>query len=236
LITFSLQLTLEWTRLRYVWCESDAARYSTPPSQYTLNQTYARLSQNSAKHIANLPAPYPGLPAQGIDPSTGNFTDTYVVCPSAISTRTKLTYAVDLGRRNRQLPRVPDQVCSFHQHPRPHVRGHLEDRCRLVYQAPPVCASAYHFFAGDIVSDDIHVFLALDCWQLDVPCRLARPWRDCHYRLPLGVLPRWQLDHVSPPVCFLRSVLTRHHRGGQMLNNQTIVNFALKLVDSCWNT
>ncbi|KIL63151.1 glycoside hydrolase family 47 protein [Amanita muscaria Koide BX008] len=47
-------------------------------SKYTNNQKYADLALKSAKHIANLPAPLPGLAAQDIDPSTGQSIGGYV--------------------------------------------------------------------------------------------------------------------------------------------------------------
>ncbi|KAF7360386.1 alpha-1,2-Mannosidase [Mycena venus] len=47
-------------------------------TKYTKNATYARLATGSVKHIANLPAPLPGLAAQGIDPTTGQFVGGYV--------------------------------------------------------------------------------------------------------------------------------------------------------------
>ncbi|KAH9026209.1 glycoside hydrolase family 47 protein [Lactarius pseudohatsudake] len=48
-------LTLEWARL----------------SKYTGDDKYRQLAEGAALAIANNPAPFPGLPAQGIDPSTG---------------------------------------------------------------------------------------------------------------------------------------------------------------------
>ncbi|KAI9438671.1 glycoside hydrolase family 47 protein [Lactarius indigo] len=48
-------LTLEWARL----------------SQYTRDDKYRQLAEGAARRIASNPAPLPGLPAQGIDPSTG---------------------------------------------------------------------------------------------------------------------------------------------------------------------
>ncbi|KAH9027045.1 seven-hairpin glycosidase [Lactarius hengduanensis] len=48
-------LTLEWARL----------------SKHTGNDKYRKLAEGAALAIANNPAPFPGLPAQGIDPSTG---------------------------------------------------------------------------------------------------------------------------------------------------------------------
>ncbi|KAJ7185551.1 glycoside hydrolase family 47 protein [Mycena filopes] len=47
-------------------------------SKYTKNQTYADLTAKAVKHLAGLPAPLPGLAAQGIDPATGNFVGGYV--------------------------------------------------------------------------------------------------------------------------------------------------------------
>ncbi|KAF7343284.1 alpha-1,2-Mannosidase [Mycena venus] len=47
-------------------------------SKYTNNATYANLTARSVKHIANLAAPLPGLAAQGIDPTSGNFVGGYV--------------------------------------------------------------------------------------------------------------------------------------------------------------
>ncbi|TFK34476.1 glycoside hydrolase family 47 protein [Crucibulum laeve] len=55
-------LTLEWATL----------------SKYTGNDTYRQLSEKSLQHIANLGAPLPGLPAQGIDPATGQAVGGYV--------------------------------------------------------------------------------------------------------------------------------------------------------------
>ncbi|KAJ7485373.1 seven-hairpin glycosidase [Mycena latifolia] len=47
-------------------------------SKYTNNATYGDLTARSVKHIANLAAPLPGLAAQGIDPTSGNFVGGYV--------------------------------------------------------------------------------------------------------------------------------------------------------------
>lgn len=55
-------LTLEWSRL----------------SQYTGNDTYRKLAEGSVLKMAANPAPLPGLPAQGIDPSTGQPVGGYV--------------------------------------------------------------------------------------------------------------------------------------------------------------
>ncbi|OBZ67538.1 putative mannosyl-oligosaccharide alpha-1,2-mannosidase 1B [Grifola frondosa] len=55
-------LDLEWSRLAI----------------YTGNDTFRRLAENSVRLIANLSDPIPGMPAQGIDPSTGESVGAYV--------------------------------------------------------------------------------------------------------------------------------------------------------------
>ncbi|KAJ7843931.1 seven-hairpin glycosidase [Mycena leptocephala] len=55
-------LTLEWSTL----------------SKYAKNATYGKLAMEAVKHIANLPAPLPGLAAQIIDPGSGDFVGAYV--------------------------------------------------------------------------------------------------------------------------------------------------------------
>jgi len=55
-------LTLEWATL----------------SKYTGNDTYRSLAENSVRHIAQVGKPLPGLPAQGIDPSSGKPVGGYV--------------------------------------------------------------------------------------------------------------------------------------------------------------
>ncbi|KIM46842.1 glycoside hydrolase family 47 protein [Hebeloma cylindrosporum] len=47
-------------------------------SKHTGNQTYANLALKALSHIANLPAPLPGLAAQGINPATGSFVGGYI--------------------------------------------------------------------------------------------------------------------------------------------------------------
>ncbi|KAH8987907.1 glycoside hydrolase [Lactarius akahatsu] len=55
-------LTLEWARL----------------SKYTGDDKYRQLAEGAALKIVNNPAPLPGLPAQGIDPSTGEPVGKYI--------------------------------------------------------------------------------------------------------------------------------------------------------------
>ncbi|KAF7324310.1 alpha-1,2-Mannosidase [Mycena venus] len=47
-------------------------------SKFTGNATYGDLTSKSVEHIANLPAPLPGLAAQLIDPTSGQFADANV--------------------------------------------------------------------------------------------------------------------------------------------------------------
>jgi len=47
-------------------------------TKYTGNSTYRTLTERALKHIATLPAPLPGLAAQGINPKTGAFIGGYV--------------------------------------------------------------------------------------------------------------------------------------------------------------
>ncbi|KAH7886959.1 glycoside hydrolase family 47 protein [Phlebopus sp. FC_14] len=47
-------------------------------SLYTGNDTYRQLAEKSVQHLINMPAPLPGMPAQDINPSTGNANGGYV--------------------------------------------------------------------------------------------------------------------------------------------------------------
>jgi len=55
-------LDLEWSRL----------------SLYTGNQTYTELTEGAVRAVANLASPFPGFPAQLIDPSDNQFVDDFV--------------------------------------------------------------------------------------------------------------------------------------------------------------
>jgi len=55
-------LTMEWNRL----------------SQYTGNHTYQTLAEKSVQHMIHMSTPLPGMPAQGINPKTGNSVGGYV--------------------------------------------------------------------------------------------------------------------------------------------------------------
>ncbi|KAJ8585390.1 glycoside hydrolase family 47 protein [Rhizopogon salebrosus TDB-379] len=55
-------LTLEWNRL----------------SKYSGNSTYQDLAEKSVQYMIDMSTPLPGMPAQGIDPKTGNSVGAYV--------------------------------------------------------------------------------------------------------------------------------------------------------------
>ncbi|KAG1876225.1 glycoside hydrolase family 47 protein [Suillus subluteus] len=55
-------LTMEWNRL----------------SQYTGNSTYQTLAEKSVRHMIRMSTPLPGMPAQGINPKTGDSVGGYV--------------------------------------------------------------------------------------------------------------------------------------------------------------
>lgn len=55
-------LTMEWNRL----------------SQYTGNSTYQTLAEKSVQHMIHMSTPLPGMPAQGINPTTGDSVGGYV--------------------------------------------------------------------------------------------------------------------------------------------------------------
>ncbi|KAJ7185571.1 seven-hairpin glycosidase [Mycena filopes] len=71
-------------KMAFAWTGSNIAEAGTLSlewatlSKYTGNATYGNLTARSVKHIVGLPAPLPGLSAQGIDPTSGNAVGSYV--------------------------------------------------------------------------------------------------------------------------------------------------------------
>lgn len=67
-------------------------------------------------------------------------------------------------------------------------------------------------------------------------------WRGAHpsCRISFSLFQRWKLDiwFVYPPSSYLvgMAYAVLWNTGGKVLNNQTIVNIGLELVDACWNT
>jgi mannosyl-oligosaccharide alpha-1,2-mannosidase len=53
-------------------------------TKHTGNDTYRRLAEGGVRAVIDLADPLPNFPAQDIDPSTGQFTDGYVVSHAAV--------------------------------------------------------------------------------------------------------------------------------------------------------
>ncbi|KXN84060.1 putative mannosyl-oligosaccharide alpha-1,2-mannosidase 1B [Leucoagaricus sp. SymC.cos] len=159
-------LSLEWATL----------------SKYTGNGTYADLTVNALAHIAQLPAPLPGLAAQGIDPRTGQFVGGYVSWGGGSDSY--FEYLIKHARlSNTNNPLFADTWLTA------------------------VDSSIKNLLKESTVGD--HLYLAdFDSSR--------------------------QIRHVgSHLACFYGG---NWLFGGRLLNNQTIVNIALQLVDACWNT
>ncbi|KAF8586606.1 glycoside hydrolase family 47 protein [Ramaria rubella] len=159
-------LTLEWSRL----------------STYTSNDTYRQLAEGAVKHIAGLTGPLPGLAAQGIDPSSGEFVGAYVSWGGGSDSY--FEYLLKYPRLN------PD--------------------------ADPVF---------------------IQTWQTAVDSSIQ-------YLLKVSTVGDWtyladfqddrKIRHISSHLaCFHGG---NWILGGKLLNNQTIVDYGLQLVDACWNT
>lgn len=159
-------LTLEWETL----------------SKYTGNATYANLVIGSVRHIAQLPAPLPGLAAQGIDPHTGQFVDGYVTWGGGSDSY--FEYLIKYARlSNTQDNLFADTWATA-------VDSSIKNLLRT-------STTGRHLYLADFDSS-----------------RLIR--------------------HVgSHLACFYGG---NWLYGGRLMDNQTIVNIGLQLVDACWNT
>lgn len=151
-------------------------------TKYTRNSTYADLTLGALRHIAQLPAPLPGLAAQGIDPRTGEFVGGYVTWGGGSD--------------------------SYFEYLIKHARlSNTDDNIFADTWATAVDSSIKSLLRTSTVGG--HVYLA----DFD---------------------SNKQIRHVgSHLACFHGG---NWLMGGRLLNNQTIVNIALQLVDACWNT
>ncbi|PPQ72724.1 hypothetical protein CVT24_012558 [Panaeolus cyanescens] len=151
-------------------------------SKHTGNQTYANLAIGSLSHIANLPAPLPGLAAQGIDPSSGNFVGGYVTWGGGSDSY--FEYLI----KHARLSNTDDNLFADTWH-------------------TAVDSSITTLLRTSTVGD--HVYTAdFDSSR--------------------------QIRHVgSHLACFHGG---NWLMGGKLLNNQTIIDVALQLIDGCWNT
>ncbi|KAF8190449.1 glycoside hydrolase family 47 protein [Pholiota molesta] len=151
-------------------------------TKYTGNQTYADLALKSAAHIANLAAPLPGLAAQGIDPSTGEFVGGYVTWGGGSDSY--FEYLI----KHARLSNTDDNLFADTWHTA------VDSSIKTLLKTSTV---GNHVYLADF--DDTrtirHVGSHLACFHGG----------------------NWLM-------------------GGRLLNNQTIVNIALELVDACWNT
>ncbi|KAI0346608.1 glycoside hydrolase family 47 protein [Trametopsis cervina] len=159
-------LTLEWSRL----------------SLYTGNDTYRQLTEGSVRQIISVPDPLPGLPGQGIDPTTGQSTDAYVTWGGG--TDSYLEYLIKYAR----ITNTNDNIFAD-------------------TWATAVDSSIRTLAVTSTVGD--HLYLA--------------DQDDSGNIVNVG-------SHLA---CFMAG---NWIMGGRLLNNQTIVNTALKLNDACWNT
>ncbi|KAF9010160.1 glycoside hydrolase [Cyathus striatus] len=151
-------------------------------SKYTGDDKYRALAEDAFKHIASLSAPLPGLPAQGIDPATGNPVGGYVTWGGGSDSY--LEYLI-------KYPRLNSSVDSL-----------FADSWRTA-----VDSSIKTLLRTSTVGN--HVYLA----DYDSSGRIR---------------------HVSSHLaCFHGG---NWLFGGKLLNNDTIVQYGLELVDACWNT
>ncbi|KAF8889714.1 glycoside hydrolase family 47 protein, partial [Infundibulicybe gibba] len=151
-------------------------------SKYTTNDTYRQLTEKSLRHIANMGTPLPGLPAQGINPSTGSAVGAYVTWGGGSDSY--FEYLIKYARLNNT--------------------------------ADPLFANTWKLAVDSSIKTLLktstvgnHVYLA----DFDD----SRSIRHVGSHLACFHGGNWLL-------------------GGKLLNNNTIVQHGLDLVDACWNT
>ncbi|EPT00562.1 hypothetical protein FOMPIDRAFT_59833 [Fomitopsis schrenkii] len=69
---------VNWNEGTPVVGTTNIAEAGTHDSDFTGNDTYRQLAEKPVIYIANLPPPLPNLPAQVVDPTSGQFADAYV--------------------------------------------------------------------------------------------------------------------------------------------------------------
>ncbi|KAF9051542.1 glycoside hydrolase family 47 protein [Panaeolus papilionaceus] len=151
-------------------------------SKHTGNQTYASLAIGSLSHIANLPAPLPGLAAQGIDPASGAFVGGYVTWGGGSDSY--FEYLI----KHARLSNTNDNLFADTWHTA--VDSSIVNLLRR-------STVGNHLYTADFDSQKNirHIGSHLACFHGG----------------------NWLM-------------------GGRLLNNQTIVDIALELIDGCWNT
>ncbi|KAJ6597000.1 glycoside hydrolase family 47 protein [Mycena vulgaris] len=160
-------LTLEWATL----------------SKYTGNETYRLLAEKSAKHIASLASPFPGLPVQGIDPASGESVGAFVSWGGGCDSYYE--YLIKYGRLTN-----------------------TKDTQFVDAWKTAVDSTIHHLIRKSTVGN--HTYTST-------------------------------FDAVAGLIHHTSAHLTCFHggnwiMGGKLLNNDTIVNYGLALVDGCMNT
>ncbi|KAJ7596035.1 glycoside hydrolase family 47 protein [Mycena floridula] len=159
-------LVLEWSTL----------------SKLTGIDKYRNLTERSVRQIASLADPLPGLAAQGIDPSTGQFVGGYVTWGGGSD--------------------------SYFEY--------LIKYARLSNTDDPIFADTWHTAVDSSIKN------------------LLRTSTVGNHLYLADFDDNRQIRHVgSHLACFYGG---NWLFGGKLLNNQTIVNIALDLIDGCWNT
>ncbi|KAH9939553.1 glycoside hydrolase [Amylocystis lapponica] len=158
-------LTMEWATL----------------AGYTGNDTYRVLAEKPVRYIAGLTPPLPGLPAQGIDPASGQFVGGYVTWGGGSDSY--FEYLIKYAR----LTNTDDNFFAD-------AWATAVDTSLQVL-AKKSSVGGWQYLADYDDGQVIHVGSHLECFHAG----------------------NWML-------------------GGKLLNNDTIVNFALDLMEACWNT
>ncbi|KZT65305.1 glycoside hydrolase family 47 protein [Daedalea quercina L-15889] len=150
-------------------------------ANFTGNDTYRELAEKPVIYIANLPPPLPNLPAQVIDPTTGEFADAYVTWGGGSDSY--FEYLIKYARlSNTDNDLFADAWASA------------------------VDSSIWNLARSSTVED----------WQY------MADWDD------------GTIIHIGSHLeCFHAG---NWMLGGKLLNNETIVNWGLALMEACWNT
>ncbi|KAG8713541.1 maturation of Asn-linked oligosaccharides protein [Ceratobasidium sp. 423] len=161
-------LVLEWSKL----------------SDYTGDIKYRTFSEKSMRRIGMLPAPFPGLPAQMVDPKTNKPNGTYVTWGAGSDSY--FEYLIKYGR--------------------------LTNNADITWTKQWLTAvdSSITHLAQEAVDTDIKGLLYLGEWYNGTFRHLG--------------------SHLA---CFHGG---NWIMGGRLTDNDTIVDYGLKLTDTCWNT
>ncbi|CAE6459936.1 unnamed protein product [Rhizoctonia solani] len=161
-------LVLEWSRL----------------SEYTGKAQYRELSEKSMRRIGLLPSPFPGLPAQMVDPKTNKPNGTYVTWGGGSDSY--FEYLIKYGRFTNNANTI------------------------WTKQWLTAVDSSITHLAQEPIGTDIKGLLYLGEWYNETFRHLG--------------------SHLA---CFHGG---NWIMGGRLTDNDTIVDYGLRLTDTCWNT